>query len=212
MKKIIIFLLLILPIISFTQVKKNKISISGILTHYINIEEEKLYGGFDGYYNYVIVPGTECLYSRLVQNSLEISIGINYQIGKVASYISEPTRFQFHEISLPILFRINKNVREKGSWHLSTGSYIGKTLGITAEVPGKYDKWTELDNYRDLEGYSNDKTFIDIYFDTGYSVKLKYNKLISFSPYLKHRINTTWLNAHQKKFQYGVKLSYSFNL
>ncbi len=205
-------LFLFVSILLFAQEKKNSITISGIAVHYENYEERDLIEPFEGYYENAISPGMECLYSRQISNTISISSGFNYIYGRNSSYISEPTRFRFHEISLPILLKANFLDREKGVFSISTGLYLGRTLGIIAELPSKDEKWTEELFYEYLEGYSDDVNFMDLYFDVGYSIKLHNGNTINLNPFLKYRANKTWLSTHQKETQYGLKLSYSFKL
>lgn len=205
-------LFLFVSILLFAQEKKNSITITGIAAHYENYEERDLIGPFKGYYEDAISPGMECLYSRQISNTISIRSGFNYIYGKNSSYISEPTRFRFHEISLPILLKANFLHREKGVFSISTGLYLGRTLNIKIEVPGKYEDWHKPYNPESLDGYSDDVNFMDLYFDVGYSIKLHNGNTINLNPFLKYRANKTWLSTHQKETQYGLKFSYSFKL
>ena len=206
----VIFLLIHLSV--YSQEKKNSIEISGIAIHYQNNEEKHLIGPFEGYYENEISPGAECLYNRRISKSINIGTGLSYNLGKNSSYFITPTRFRFQELSIPLLFNVNFLGHKRGCLNFNTGLYFGRTLNIKAEVPSKYDRWAELTFYEDLEGYSNDVNFIDLYFDLGYSIKLNKEKAVNISPFIKYRANKTWLNTHQKDTQYGIKLSYSFKI
>lgn len=54
--------------------------------------------------------------------------------------------------------------------------------------------------------------FTDYYLDAGFSRTIFKQNEISIAPFLKSRINTTWLNLHEKKFMYGIKLTYSIKI
>lgn len=206
----VIFLLIHLSI--YSQEKKNSIQISGIAVQYQNYEEKHLIGPFKGYYENEISPGMECLYNRQISKSINISTGLSYNFGKNSSYFITPTRFRFQELSIPLLFNINFLGHKRGYLNFNTGLYFGRTLNIEAELPSKYDRWTEELYYEYLKGYSDDVNFIDLYFDLGYSIRLNKEKAVNISPFIKYRANKTWLNTHQKETQYGIKLSYSFKI
>jgi hypothetical protein len=208
----ILFVLLISILFSVNaQEKKNKILVTGILTHYINYEREKL-GPTIGYYRYSVMPGIEALYSRQIFNNVNVSTGINYQTGKISSYISAPRRFQFQELSVPLLFQKRILGNTEKSLFLTLGIYCGKTININIQTQGEYDNWHNWNVDFPIEGYSDDTFFTDFYFDSGYSKTIKNSDYLSFAPFLKYRINTTWLNYHQRDIHFGIKLIYSFKL
>lgn len=206
----VIFLLIHLSI--YSQEKKNSIQISGIAIQYQNYEEKHLIGPFKGYYENEISPGIECLYNRQISKSINIGTGLSYNFGKNSSYFITPTRFRFQELSIPLLFNVNFLGHKIGFLNFTSGLLFGRTLNVVAELPSKYDRWTEELYYEDLEGYSNDVNFIDLYLGLGYSIKLNKEKAVNICPFVKYRANKTWLNTHQKETQYGIKLSYSFKI
>lgn len=206
----VIFLLISLFI--YPQEKKKSIQISGILIHYQNKEVKHLVGPFEGYYENEASPGIECLYIRQIAKSISIGTGVGYNFGKSSSYFVTPTRFRFKELTIPLLLNFNFFEHKSGFLNFNAGLYFGRTCNIRAELPSKYDRWTEELYYEYLEGYSEDVNFIDLYFSLGYSIKLNAEKDVHVSPFIKYRANKIWLNTHQKEAQYGIKLSYSFKI
>lgn len=206
----VIFWLINFPIHS--QERKNSVKISGIAIYYQNYEENHLIGPFEGYYENEISPGIECLYFWQISKSTNIGTGLSYNLGKNSSYFVEPTRFRFQELCIPLLFNVYFLNHKRGYLNCNTGLYFGRTLSITAELPSKYDKWTEELHYEYLEGYSDDVNFIDLYLGLGYSIEINKEKAVNISPFIKYRANKTWFSTHQKETQYGLKLSYSFKI
>lgn len=212
MQRSILILFLITILFSVhAQEREKKLLITGILTHYINYETGKL-GPTSGYYRYSVMPGIEALYSKQIFKTVNISTGINYQAGRVSSFRSAPRRFQFQELSIPLLFQKRVFNNSEEFFFLSFGIYCGKTININIQTEGKYNNWHNWNVDFPVEGYSNDTFFTDFYFDSGYSKTLKNSDYISFAPFLKYRINTTWLNYHQRDIHFGIKLIYSFKL
>lgn len=210
--KIIILLLLLFEINSLSsQEKKNSFKISGIAAHYIGNET---YGKVDyhpGYYSFPIDIGIEVNYFRHLPFSINIGTGLSYQKGRVASHVSGFRRFQFYEISIPLLLQKGYSLNQKSYLFFTTGVYFGRMNLQGVQSPTSGGTWKEFGILEHLEGYSDDNHFLDISLDAGYSCKLKKWSEISFSPFLKYRINTIWLNTHQERLHYGVKLIYSFN-
>ena len=91
---------------------------------------------------------------------------------------------------------------------LTAGAILGDVVHVIAETPGKYEDWHVYDDFDSIEKNSNDTFFIDYYLDAGFSRRIFKGNEISIAPFLKNRINTTWLNLHEKRFMYGIKLTY----
>lgn len=191
------------------QEKKNSIQLAGIIAHYINIEKHQLDGPFQGYYESLVDPGLEILYFRSLFKTASIGTGFNYQKGRVASYLSGLRRFDFYEISFPFVLKKDFVFNEKNSCFLTSGIYWGKTILRKAENPDSAGNWHEFYNLEYMENYSDDISFLDIYLDAGYSFSLSKLGEISLAPFAKYRANTTWLNYHQNKYHFGIKLNYS---
>lgn len=212
-KKLIVFLLLSLLGLNHLngQEKKNTINISGIIAHYIGIYDYPLYGQPKGYYGF-LSPGAEILYWRQFPHKIEFGTGINMQKVYVQSKVdityAYTLRFQYHELSVPILLRKNFTLKNQNLWYVTAGIYNGKQLNIVSRYPTSVD-WTRWDDLKTIAGYSNDHFFSDLYFDAGYTKSFnKYGEL-SFSPFFSYRINSTWLNTYEKKSHWGSKLIYS---
>jgi hypothetical protein len=211
-KKIILFLLLSIlvgQIHLLGQEKKNTITLGGITAHYINNEKYDLIGPFHGYYKFPVDPGFELLYFRSLSKNIKIGTGLDFQKGRVASYMSGLRRFKFEEISVPIMLQCESMLNEKNNLFLTMGIYAGKTILLKAASPTSNENWNDYQDFSIIENYSGDVYFADIYFDAGYSKSITKVGNISIAPFVKYRMNTTWLNYHQKKTQFGLKLIYS---
>lgn len=204
--------MVLVPIQIWSQTGNNNIIIGGILTHYINNEKYELIGPFEGYYTFPVDPGLEILYLIKLNDKVLLGSGINFQTGRVSSYMSGLRRFHFNEITVPIILQRNFVFNEKNLCFFSTGIYTGIMQLKKAENPNSAGAWHEWANTENLENYSNDIFLTDLYFDSGYSKSISKFISISFSAFVKYRINSTWLNYHQKKFHFGVKLNYNLNL
>lgn len=205
---LLLFAILTLSASLWGQEKKNSIKISGIASHYINNEKYDLHGPYGGYYESSFDPGTEVLFFRNLSESIKIGTGINYQKGRVASYMSGLRRFQFGELTIPVVIQKDFFPNRKNGWFLSTGVYSGKMILRKAENPDSFGHWHGYTIMDRIENYSDDVYFADIYFDTGYSRIISCGEL-SVAPFVKYRINTTWLNYHQKELSYGIKLNFT---
>jgi hypothetical protein len=205
---VILFLILSSSLIS-AQEKKNEITISGIAAHYINNEKYQLIGPFHGYYKFPVDPGVELLYFRSLSKNTKLGAGLNFQKGRVASYLSGLRRFQFYEITIPALIQRDFILTEKSGLFLTCGIYSGKTPKIRVQTPDSYENWHEM--RIDISEKSSDIWFTDLYFDAGYYSFQKIWKM-SINPFMSYRINDTWLNLHEKKFHYGIKLSYTIGM
>ncbi|MDP2888295.1 MAG: hypothetical protein Q8P34_04910 [Bacteroidota bacterium] len=194
------------------QEKKNSITVSGIIAHFINNEKYQLNGPEPGYYESKIDPGLEILVLRSLTKNTKIGTGFNIQKVRVASYMSGLRRFDFYELSIPVIFQTGFTVGEKNRCFFTTGIYGGKTILQKYASPNSSGTWRDYKDFSQLENYSDDVYFIDAYFDTGYSRSFANLGDISLAPFVKYRLNSTWLNYHQDKVHYGIKLMYSFKI
>ncbi len=194
------------------QGKKNSIKISGIAAHYVSKKRsiDSKYKEL-GYYSFPIDIGMGATYFRFVNNNIGLGTGFNYQRGRQSSNISGNQRFQFIEISIPLLLQKNISLTEKGSLVFTTGIYGGIMILQGVQSVGSSGTWYEIEYLDRIEGYSDDTHFLDIYFDVGYAFQIGKKREIACSPFLKYRANTTWFNTHIEKLHYGVKLIYTFN-
>lgn len=204
--------IMLLNISLFGQEKKNNFTIGGIAAYYISVENHEFEGDrYPGYYRYPS-PGIEFVYMREIFRRFDIGAGINYQLGFVSSYINyHERRFRFHDICFPILLRKYFQVKDYDHLYFTAGIYFGKTNNIKVEYPVS-SGWIPWPNYSILENYSDDIKYSDLYVDFGYYTSLKKTFSFSIAPFLKYRINPTWLNYHQNKIHIGIKLNYSLNL
>jgi len=207
--KIVSFLLLIALFESnctWAQEKKNRIVFGSMVTRFNNIEILNFYKTISyGYYEHPAGPGIEAIYYRCLTPNTCVGTGISWQHGRVASDISAVSRFRFDEIGVPMVFQTGFNFCRNYRFFFTTGLVFGDIVHTTAETPDKYEYWHTFPI-----SYSTDDTFfIDYYLDAGFCRTIFKQNEISIAPFLKSRINTTWLNLHEKRFMYGIKLTYS---
>jgi hypothetical protein len=205
------FLLSLTPFLIKAQEKKNEITISGIAAHY---DELQVYHGAKyiyGYYHYPVDPGIELLYSRKLSFDAYLGTGVNFQTGKIASYVNSRRRFQFMELSVPVILTMCPQINNRSGLLFIFGVYWGKLIWVRAEDEGKSENWPEVP--MSAVGYYSDNIFFsDLYFSTGYFHSFPEVGKLSLTPFIKYRTNTTWLNYYEKKFHYGIKLSYTIGM
>jgi hypothetical protein len=209
--KIFILIVIIFSVIQLqAQEAKNTIVLSGLLAHYEQISKYGSAKVVPGYYQYPIDPGIEVLYLRNLNKNISLGTGICYQKGRISDFIRNQYRFNFAEVSIPLLLSSHFKFGERNELLITTGLYGGKTILRKAESTGSVDGWHEISDF-DIGWYSDDVFFLDIYFGAGYSYSISQKSSISIMPFIKYRADTVWLNDFQEKLHYGVKLSYSFN-
>jgi len=212
MKKIILFNLIIIGSNLFAQNRIDNIKISVSFAHYFNVEERQLINTFPGYYENSFDPGFELLYNFNIKERFYFGTGLNYQYGRNASYIHALRRFNFSELSIPVVFSLGITTNKKSGLLMSVGFYLGKIIKIKTQNPSSGGEWIEGDITEYVENYSDDNTFLDLYTDIGYFHNIFKKDIISITPFLNYRLNTTWLNYHQQRIHVGIKLNYLFNL
>lgn len=193
------------------QERKNKLIVGGILTYHISAEDQEYNWDRHQGYQRNPSPGIELVYMRTLFRGFELGTGINYQLGFASSYINDyERRFKFNDICVPVLLKKDFKIKGHNHWHSTTGFYIGKTANVKVEYPtsGPWQPWPD---YSTIENYSDDNIYSDIYFDFGYHTSLQNTGVFSISPFIKYRFNTTWLNYHQHKIHFGIKINYSLN-
>ncbi len=191
----------------YAQTKNNRLIISGIATHYIH--KQNYPEDTQGYYTYPVDPGFEILYFRKIRETIYLGTGYNYQTGRIASVVDGIMRFQFTEQNLPIVVRKEFSHKEKTHWFVGSGIYFGRNKTTRVESLNKNGDWHQPFNMELVANYYDDNNFIDFIFDSGFCYSLNIWSEISISPFLKYRINKTWLNYHESRTHYGIKLSYS---
>ncbi|HCE57545.1 MAG TPA: hypothetical protein DER09_06960 [Prolixibacteraceae bacterium] len=212
MRKILI-LIQLLMVVSFInplagQNKRFKIQAGGILAQYLKMSGD-YYSDYPGYYHFPISPGAEILISSQIGKGFSIETGINFQTGKISSFEGSQ-RFHFTEASIPVLLKKEYLTNDK-RFFFTAGAYLGKLTSVNYEYFTSFG-WIEGSDQTEIAYYSDDKFLSDLYLDLGYSTPLSSKFDISFSPFFKYRINTTWLNHYHKKFHYGVKVNVSLKL
>ncbi len=212
MKRITFSCFTMLAIILFAttlwgQEKKNSFQLTGIAAHYIH--KQNYHEDTWGYYTYPVDPGFEILYFRKIRETVYIGAGYNYQTGRIASVVDFIMRFQFSEQSLPIVIRKEFSPKGKTYWFACSGFYFGRNKTTRAESLKKNGNWSPPFDMELVANYYDDNSFIDFYIDTGYCYSLNNWSEISTSVFLKYRINKTWLNYHESRTHYGIKLSYN---
>lgn len=189
------------------QETKNKIAVTGIAAHYIHKQNYR--EDTRGYYTYPVDPGFEILYFRKIKETVYLGAGYNYQTGRIASVVDFIMRFQFSEQNLPIVIRKEFSTNGKTYWFISSGLYFGRNKTTRVESLKKNGDWSPPFDMELVANYYDDNNFIDLNFDSGFCYSLNKWSEISISPFLKYRINKTWLNYHESRIHYGVKLNYN---
>jgi hypothetical protein len=210
--KITFFFLLFMGLSNYNwaQEKKNMIVFGSMVTRFSNIELiDWNFNSFYGYYVHPAGPGIEATYYRCLTPNTRIGTGLSWQHGRVASLISGFRRFRFDEVGVPVVFQTGFTFCRNYRFFLTTGFVFGDIVHINAESPDKGENWHDYDDFDPVEKNSNDTFFADYYLDAGFSRTIFKQNEISIAPFIKNRTNTTWLNLHEKKFMYGIKLAYS---
>lgn len=211
MKKLFLFSLIIIGTNLFAQNSIDNIKISVSFAHYFNVEERQLINTYPGYYESSFDPGFELMYNFNIKERFYFGTGLNYQNGRNASYINALRRFNFSELSIPLIFSLGITPNKKNGILMSVGFYGGKIIQIKSQSPTHGGDWGG-DITENVENYSDDNTFLDLYSDIGYFHKIFKKDIFSITPFLNYRLNTTWLNYHQQRIHVGIKLNYLFNL
>lgn len=206
--KIIVLFLLVSCISNYNwgQEKKNMIAFGGVATRYEGVEPPPY--SFYGYYEHPAGPGLEALYYRCLTPNTRIGSGLTWQYGKVASYTY---RFRFDEIGVPLVFQTGFTFFQNYRFFITTGAVFGDAIHISSDTMDKYEAWYTVPASIYYPP-ANDKFFIDYYLDAGFSRSIFKDNEISLGPFLKNRANTSWLNRYEKRFMYGIKLTYSIKL
>ena len=107
--KIISCLLLLLVVVIgsnhlFGQEKKNMITFGSMVTRFNDIELHDLHQSFDGYYEYPAGLGMDAIYYRCLTPNTRFGVGLSWQHGRVASYLSALRRFRYDEVNVPYSF------------------------------------------------------------------------------------------------------------
>lgn len=216
MKKTISIFIMLLSIVFYSnllwaQERKNNFTVSGVFTYNTSVEDQEYNWERQHGYQRNPSPGIELVFRRTLIKGFEFGTGINYQLGFASSYINNyERRFKFNDISVPVLLKKGFKIKDNDHWYSTTGFYIGKTTNVKVEYPTS-GPWQPWPNYSTIENYSDDIVYSDIYFDFGYHTSLQKIGVFSISPFIKYRFNTTWLNYHQNKIHFGIKINYSLN-
>jgi hypothetical protein len=194
------------------QETKNYLTLSGNLAHFINYEEQDDFYPYPGYFKFAVSPGTEMIYSREISSKLMAETGIFFELGMFSSYSIDfgQMRFYSFEISTPFCFKRVFRFRNGNQHYVTSGVYLGKIIKVVGQYPDSQN-WQKTDN-KYLPYFSNDTFYSDLYLDWGYVFTRDKKQEISISPFLKYRFNSTWLNHHESKFNYGIKLNLTFKL
>jgi hypothetical protein len=191
------------------QEKKNMIVFGGVATRFNNIEIHDLNQSFYGYYEHPAGLGIDAVYYRCLTPNTRVGTGLNWQHGRVASFLSGFLRFRYDEVGVPLVAQTGFTFCRNYRFFLTTGFVFGDIVHIISEKMGKGEVWNRYDSFDQTEKNSDDAFFVDYYLDAGFSrIVFKQNE-ISIAPFIKNRLNTTWLNLHEKRFMYGIKLTYS---
>lgn len=198
----------------YGQQKKNSVSLSGTTAHYFGILD---FGSptTEDSYHFPVSPGAEVIYWRHIFASAYLGTGINYQKAHHQSQLDTDVlgyfgsrKFDYEEVSIPLLLRKSFAAKNQNRWFLTLGIYNGQQWNIklqTHSSPG----WGSRD-VSSVGGYSKDIFFTDLYLDAGYAMHTGNFGEISLAPFYKYRVNSTWVNTYLRKSIIGMNLNYSF--
>ena len=203
---VLCLMLFVFQVESKAQEEKSDIGFNLSLVHYTGTSDDMYYHP-KGYYSYSIDPGIEILYRYKLTNWISVGTGACYQRGRIPAYLN---RFQFGEISVPLLFRFVTNPANKSKVFLSTAMYAGKILHISADNFGRID-WHNLE-MKYIQGYSQNSFFVDLSVNAGVSFKAEDNNEFSVSPVVKFRVKDNWMENYRESIYYGIIVTYQFNL
>lgn len=193
------------------QETKNHLTLSGNFSHFINCEDDDL-GTRTGYFKYAISPGMEIIYSRVIFPQLCAETGISFQWGRFSSNTIDhgQHRFNSYELSVPLYLKKVFLFNNGNLQYFTSGVYLGKIIKVIGEFPDSQSWQITKPEY--LPFFSNNTFFSDLYLDCGYVFTRDKKPDISFAPFIKYRFNPTWLNHHESRWIYGIKIDLTLKL
>ena len=211
----ILFFLLIKNFGVLGAEKKNSIAIGPYFNTYTGYLAEGYKRSQNSLHPVNMSPGIELTYFRNINNNVEVGTGICYSYANTYSAFNvnefvKSWQLHFNEINIPFLLRFF--IWQKSDYpdypdYITCGINLGSIFEINSEFYVR--DWHKRD-ITSVPYFSSDQKYADILFDIGWLKQFKNLNTIAFAPFCKYRLNTTWLNHHHRKFQYGFKLIYAF--
>jgi len=202
MRNILVILLLFDVFFLNAQDKKSYLSIGTILSHYNRVKSEELNLGT---IPFNICPGIELLYNYKLEPSFKFETGLSYQYVSLFSHVETSDKFNFGELSLPILFTFTER---KNRFSVETGIYAGKFLHFSWERES-HSQWLKVNSYSQQIGYKNKNVFADLYLGISCAINKMDNRSILVSPFFRYRFAENWMNHYRESSYYGIKVTIS---
>ena len=193
------------------QESKSSLVFSGSFMHYIGIQNKlsvNYVRGLSGYYLYPLNAGLGIYYQYQIYKESYILSGINYQICHIASTESGILRFRYSEPSISVYLKHYFPKNERIGLFSTIGLSFGRMKLFASESHGHIAVWNDFGT-KYLQNYSNDKSFVDIVFNTGVFFPSSH---VEISPSVGYRVKDNWMGFYRHDLYYGLMVNYKFNL
>lgn len=98
--------------------------------------------------------------------------------------------------------------KNQNRWYLTLGVNNGRQQNVVLQSSTSAG-WQSWEENTQVGGYSKDHYFTDLYLDAGYAFQWGSSGQVSFAPFYKFRVNSTWVNTYLRESILGIKLDYS---
>ena len=200
MKYILVIILVFDVLCLRAQDEKSYMSISPILSHYDRVKSNELYLG-DVPYN--VCPGIEFLYNYKIGSFCKMGTGLSYQYASVVSHVETSDKFNFGELSIPVLFTLTE---KKNRFSVETGIYAGKFLHFSwyREL---HSRWEKVNSYPQQVGYKDRNAFADLYLAISIGINKSTHHPALISPFIRYRFAENWMEHYRESSYYGIKFT-----
>lgn len=164
--------------------------------------------GISDYYLYPLDAGLGVYYQYQIYKESYILSGINYQICHIASTESGILRFRYSEPSISVYLKHYFPKNERIGLFSTIGLSFGRMKLFASESHGHIAVWNDFGT-KYLQNYSNDKSFVDIVFNTGVFFPSSH---VEISPSVGYRVKDNWMGFYRHDLYYGLMVNYKFNL
>lgn len=160
-----------------------------------------------GYYSYPINPGLGIFYQYRIFKENYILAGTNYQICHIASTKFGIMRFRYNEQSISFHLKHYFLKNETIGLFSTIGISFGRMNLLASESHGHIANWNDFDT-KYLQNFSNDKSFVDIVFNTGVSFPSSQMEIV---PSFGYRVKDNWMGSYRQRFFYGLMVNYNLS-